>query len=278
MLHEHLGRLRSILYEGIDLDPWAALCATLDQVQGEEDLAVALDYVEGHLGAWPDAMRYAVGPWRARFFEPKPDPRLRLVRVLMTERLKLSPAQVTAALAAGSLRALCALDLGGHSFAGNSQAQSTQARRLLEGGAARGLRELRCVECGGGDELVEALLAAGGLEGLEVLDLSRSFLRDRSLDLLARHEAALPALKVLRLSENRLGDAGVAALAASPLLGRLEVLGLSANHIGDAGLTALADAETLVGVRELDLGGNVFSSAGEAAMLSSPWLLAPWRR
>ena len=56
---------------------------------------------------------------------------------------------------------------------------------------------------------------------------------------------ALPQLKILGLSGNQIGDAGVAALASacgSGALPNLTRLGLDGNQIGDDGMQALAAA------------------------------------
>jgi hypothetical protein len=52
-------------------------------------------------------------------------------------------------------------------------------------------------------------------------------------------------LQELGLDHAQVGDAGVAALAASPHLGRLQALDLGNNPITDEGVEALARSETL---------------------------------
>jgi hypothetical protein len=51
--------------------------------------------------------------------------------------------------------------------------------------------------------------------------------------------ASLATLAVLGLSNNQIGDAEAAALAASPHLGRLTSLNLAENDIGDVGSEAI---------------------------------------
>ena len=58
----------------------------------------------------------------------------------------------------------------------------------------------------------------------------------------------MPSLGLLYLGSNRIGDAGLCALAsASASASGLEQLYLEHNQIGCTGLTALADAATKLG-------------------------------
>jgi uncharacterized protein (TIGR02996 family) len=79
-------------------------------------------------------------------------------------------------------------------------------------------------------------------------------------------------LTELILAEDRIDDAGAAALAASPTLRRLGTLDLSGNRIGPAGVRALAGATWLANLRGLDLSGNPIGAAGAEALAASPHL------
>ncbi len=63
---------------------------------------------------------------------------------------------------------------------------------------------------------------------------------------------------------------GIAALAASPHLGRLTTLNLSRNDVADDGAAVLARAPWLGGLRSLNLEENGLSSFAAAALAASP--------
>ena len=79
----------------------------------------------------------------------------------------------------------------------------------------------------------------------------------------------------LNLSENKIGDAGLAALAdacAKGALAQVTILNLGLNQIGDAGLSALADAcakGALAKVTKLSLERNKIGAAGVTALASA---------
>ena len=57
-----LAHLRGLLADAPSEATWKALCDALDAVDAP-NLALALDYAEGHLDAWPDALRVAPARW-----------------------------------------------------------------------------------------------------------------------------------------------------------------------------------------------------------------------
>jgi hypothetical protein len=77
----------------------------------------------------------------------------------------------------------------------------------------------------------------------------------------------LSHLKSLNLSENRIGDAGVVALAMSPQLARLERLELcKGTKIGAKGLRALSDSSSLTALHTLELGFTWGDNADQATV------------
>ena len=71
---------------------------------------------------------------------------------------------------------------------------------------------------------------------------------------------------------NRIGDAGVQALAGSPQLKNLTRLELGVNRIGEAGARALAASTHLTNLTHLDLGNNQISEAGARSFADSQHL------
>ena len=63
-------------------------------------------------------------------------------------------------------------------------------------------------------------------------------------------------MTTLKLTGNHLGDAGTAALAASPHLANLTTLNLKYNGIGDEGAQALAASPHLLRLERLALDNN----------------------
>jgi uncharacterized protein (TIGR02996 family) len=84
----------------------------------------------------------------------------------------------------------------------------------------------------------------------------------------------LRRVRALHLTDNGLGDGGLAALLASPHLGSLRTLRLGNNGIGDMGAALLAGAATLAGLTALNLSRNSIGDAGAAALVASRHLAA----
>ena len=75
------------------------------------------------------------------------------------------------------------------------------------------------------------------------------------------------ALRVLNLSQNKLGDAGAAAVASLMEVAPLEEVVLNGNDIGDLGATALAQSARKCGtLRKLWLGDNMIGERGADAL------------
>jgi Ran GTPase-activating protein (RanGAP) involved in mRNA processing and transport len=102
-----------------------------------------------------------------------------------------------------------------------------------------------------------------------LLDLSYCGLDSDSIQSLLHHASGrLGGVVKLNLSKNRIGDAGVQALAAEfEHLPALAELDLGGNEIGAAGAQALAAGFVhLPALASLDLGGNVIRAAGAQAL------------
>ncbi len=84
--------------------------------------------------------------------------------------------------------------------------------------------------------------------------------------------APLGELRLLNLSSNQAGDAGVKALTRSKYLTQLVTLDLGYSHLTDAALEALAAWPGLVSVQSLNLGDNKSVTArGVGALLKSSY-------
>jgi hypothetical protein len=77
---------------------------------------------------------------------------------------------------------------------------------------------------------------------------------------------------ILDLSNRRIGDAGVIALAGSPRLANLTTLLLSSCDIGDEGIQALAQSPHLSNLTRLELWGNRIGDEGLKALAGCPHL------
>ncbi len=123
------------------------------------------------------------------------------------------------------------------------------------------------------DDVTAAFLGMTPLVGLSSLDVSGCELTARGFgDIVkSRHLSQLTSLIAFR---NRLGDDGLAALAASPLAGRLTVLELQNTGIGDRGVIAVAESSLLERVvgPGLNLSMNPVADAGAAALARCPYL------
>jgi uncharacterized protein (TIGR02996 family) len=125
-------------------------------------------------------------------------------------------------------------------------------------------------------------LGSNGLERREAEQLARSPWREHVTELILSFsqlnddaaaglaEVAWPRLKRLNLSANRLGPAGMAALAARPIATGLTHLSLALNQIGDPGLSSLLGSPLAASLEELDLGKTGITAAGLARFATSP--------
>jgi hypothetical protein len=100
-------------------------------------------------------------------------------------------------------------------------------------------------------ELVGALLAAGGLRGLESLKLERL---DADGARVLTESSDLAGLKELRVVAPELGNEGFVALARSSSMKSLEVLDLDRQLLGDPALTALLETDNFRRLVKLRVG------------------------
>jgi uncharacterized protein (TIGR02996 family) len=161
-------------------------------------------------------------------------------------------------------------DLGARALAGSRIL--ARARRLLlwgndigSEGAAELLRsigpgvveELYLNENGLSLPAARALAEWPGLRTLRSLSVWGNQLRQRGgEDLLS---APMPALRLLLISGNTIGDRGARALASNHSLTRLEQADLSGNGISSAGAQAVLDSECLPRLKNVNLSENRIS-------------------
>lgn len=127
--------------------------------------------------------------------------------------------------------------------------------------------ELRTLRLGCEEiEDVEALVRSSLGRSLERIDLSNNPIGDAGLARLT----SMSSLRDLSLAGCGIGPAGVRALAGSEL--RLSSLVLAGNPIGDAGVIALAGSPVIEGIGRLDLSRVGMTDAGIAALVALPWL------
>src|SRR5438552_1092015 len=123
-----------------------------------------------------------------------------------------------------------------------------------------------------GDEGVACLGTSTHLTGLEALHLEHCGLGPAAVGRLAA--SRLTRLRALDLSENLLGDGGVARLATAPFLSRFTALDLTAVGMGDAAAQRLAESPSVRGLHRLRLGYNGIGDAGAIALARSSHLTA----
>lgn len=127
---------------------------------------------------------------------------------------------------------------------------SAGARALAASPHLRTLTALDLRYCALGNAGVSALAAALDGGSIEELHLQRNRLTEKGAQALAG--VRLPALRVLDLRYNGLGDAGAQALGTAPFADGLRSLRLNRADVGKEGSAALAQASALpVAVRRL---------------------------
>jgi uncharacterized protein (TIGR02996 family) len=160
------------------------------------------------------------------------------------------------------------------------------ARHLAASPHLAGLRWLSLAQAGIDDEALQALASSPYLRP-RVLLLARSALdrEDNGDEVPPSRNAVGPAglaalaasplvagLEELDLSYNAVGEAGLAALAASPHAGVMGKLKLSKCDLHDEGVIALARATWGRALSDLDLGMNRIGDAGGTALAGWPAL------
>lgn len=269
---------------------WRSLSELLDAFEPEE-LDASLRGLEERLAAWPDHLRTVPGRWLATLLEGENEPRLELTRtldhVLMlepersfrfawteTSRLqRLSTVRLhdegfgddgARSLAKSTtLASLTELSIGAH--IGPAGATKLLAAPILHGVRTLGLNRNRI-----GTQGVEALATSPCLPTLEALHLGRNHLDDDALRVLAG--LCAPHLARLDLDFDAFTTAGLAALAASPLLASVFELNLSNNRLTREACEALAASPHLAGLRVLFLHNCGLTDDALDALLASPYL------
>jgi uncharacterized protein (TIGR02996 family) len=137
---------------------------------------------------------------------------------------------------------------------------SAGAAALAASPVLRGLRDVSLDNCGIGAAGAEVLAASPVLASVLSLSLESA----RPFDAWATPPP----------SRNAIGDAGAAALAASPHVGRLDHLNLTFNDVGDDGARALAASTALAALRNLNLGNNQITGTGAQALADGRGLAA----
>ena len=119
---------------------------------------------------------------------------------------------------------------------------------------------------------LRALIASPHLGNLTHLDLRGSPIGDAGVIALCRSRLA-DTLRSVEFPNTGISDIGLTALVRSPLFAHMHGprLNLMMNRIGDAGLTALAESEHLLRFRELVLRENVVGDDGVEALAASPY-------
>lgn len=261
---------------------WRKICAALDASE------VSVDAVEAACEGWPDEVRRAPGRWLRDLLDGRPQPRLRVVRlvdVLLHEtevagdRLAWTDAPELAR--ASIVRVL------------DDRFGDAGVERLL-GGRLENLREL-ALATGITDRGAQLLAGDARMAGLHSLALFRN---EIGPDGVAALIVGSRPWKRLLLGRNRLGVAGARALAGptglaglelldldcdrldgdairelvrAPLLSRVKLLNLSNNPVGAAGCAALAECR-LDALEVLYLHGCGLDDAAAAELMRAPWL------
>ena len=104
------------------------------------------------------------------------------------------------------------------------------------------------------------------ISSLSRLNLRRNQIEDSTiLDWL--QTGAFVPVKHLNLGWNKIGNAGAAALAKSPMLSGLEQLMLDSNSIANEGANAIAKSKNLESLKVLELHDNNYDQSAAKALM-----------
>jgi uncharacterized protein (TIGR02996 family) len=144
---------------------------------------------------------------------------------------------------------------------------STSLHVLLESPHCRSLHALCLSRCGL-HSAAGKVLAGASFDRLNFLDLSWSDLDAGALHTLA-HATSLQHLREFRLHGDRITAEGAVALADKPVF-RLSSLSLGTNRLGNDGVAAIAACAQFADLRRLDLDSNEIGNLGVEAIVQSP--------
>ncbi len=260
-LDDALTRLRGMAHEEPSYQVWQKTCKLLDQCS-DEDLPMALDYIEGHLDRWPEVYamewgarvqqhqwRHLPAAWRRDMLAGRDNPRLRLVRIINLNSTRApASAEPQALLGAKSLNRARMIDLG-------RNRPSAELLRALR--SAKHLASLTHFYMGD-MTLTEAACAA--LAGPATWSATHLSLRSANIEsnglAVALGGECWTHLRELNLHQQRQRNACPAqALADARHIAHLETLLLDYNEISATGLKALMSTDQLANLRELNLYG-----------------------
>jgi hypothetical protein len=120
-----------------------------------------------------------------------------------------------------------------------------------------------------GDAGARALAGATAFRGLRTLSLAETGLTSAGVVALLAEGSAVDGLWGLDLTGNPVGDAGAAAVAASPRARYLQVLNLERTGLTEAGARALAESAQLGSLQVLYVGGNALGERGRELLRKS---------
>ncbi|MDP3157718.1 MAG: hypothetical protein Q8N23_33925 [Archangium sp.] len=219
------------------------------------------------------------------------EPALANVGALTIDTGGLEPKQLKMLLTSPHFQRLTVLDLSHNFF------HDTGAKLLAAWAPLSKITHLAMSQVGLTSKGLAAVAASPHLGALRFIDVSRNNIKSGAG--VSALGAVAAQLERWSLWGNDLGDAGVKAVASSPLmrgkavnlcrtmmtkaglkallaspdLSTLEELDISSNHdIGDAGIALIAKAKSLGALRSLDLRGTGMSDTGAMALAASPAL------
>lgn len=240
--HDALASFREIVYDAPTLDTWEAIWRLVDQCP-PEDLPLVIDYVEGHLEAWP--LTYEQ-PLDRRPQTPHLKPRTRFA----TRRLRQLPSEWLTDLFLGidspKLRLVRSANFMGAKMTGKI------GLKVLECASLNNLVHINLGRNKLSGQFFKALRAATHLQSLKHLSLNHSNLGESAIKGLCGDATWRATHLDLRGAE--LKGQGLPLLLKSPCWASLEILNLGALRGRSHDPTrALADAPHIGRLRHLTL-------------------------
>jgi len=266
MPNNTLTRLRDLLFEDPHPAAWAAIVEAIDASPTPGDRGLVVEYVAGHLDAWPDELRAAPEDWWHARQDDEPVVGWELVRCLDLSHNRYRTPRAKRFLKSKHMRDLPALLLAGSNLTSQGLISLAHNKNIdhlttldISNNPIRTVRGLA------------PLIDSKNLLNLKTLRLRNNDLKSNAIAELV-NALLIDNVTELDLSGNRLLIAGTRAVVNSNRLQHLQALWIEDAGMSDKTARLFARASNLPALRRLHAGRNNLGPGGLAPLAAGPLL------